>query len=178
MTKLPLKYPKGLHWYLLYLPNYMLYLVWLLLLVSIVAYPLWQNWTIHQRISALKQTLVELTSLEHKQQQILQLLQQRVSEGRDSQKNTQKLDKLHQDLTELSSEQAFTFDMQMSNKDLLRVDLRLHIAFQSFIEHFDLLFQSILANWAISSIQIERNPDPDSHGLLSISIHLFSEELR
>lgn len=178
MATLSAKYPKGIYWYLLYVPNFMLYLTCLGLLLLVVAYPLWQNWQVYQGVRELTPKVEQLRLQQQQQQQILQILQKRVSDRRNSQQNTQKLDQLHQQLTAVSQTQNFSFEMQISNKDLLRIDLRLHITFQQFIESFDQLFQIILAHWAIAAFQIERDPEPSAYGMLFVSIQLFSEDMR
>ncbi|MFC0308980.1 hypothetical protein ACFFHK_04575 [Gallibacterium trehalosifermentans] len=173
-----MRFPKGIHWYLLHLPNHLLYLIGLFLLLLLLSYPIWKNWTLFQQIATLEARLASESALMLKQQQTLQHLQKRVSERQDTQKNTQKIATLHQQLTDLSDDTSIRFDMQMSNKDLLRVELHLYASFQDFIENFDLLFQVILADWAISSLRIERGAESDQLGVLHIAIHLFSEELR
>ncbi|OBX11820.1 hypothetical protein [Gallibacterium genomosp. 3] len=178
MSKRATKYPQGIYWYLLYLPTYWLALLWLVALFVILAYPVWQNWYSDYRLSQLKATIAELAIAEQRQQNILQALQKKVNEQQDTQSNTQKIAILHQQLTQLSQDTEIHFDMQMSNKDLLKVDLHLYTSFQDFIANFDLLFQSIFAEWAISSIRLERDSDTTGYRRLHISIQLFSEMRR
>ncbi|MFC0322604.1 hypothetical protein ACFFHT_03360 [Gallibacterium melopsittaci] len=178
MRRFSRQYPKGIHWYLLYMPKVFLYSLWLLLLLLFLAYPLWKSGSQYYQAKKLELMLFEQIELEAKQKQLLQHLQKKVSERQDTQKNTQKLAELHQQLSDLSQESAISFDMQVSNKSLLRVELDLYTSFHEFIEYFDLLFQDILANWSIDSLRIERGNHSEHPGLLHIAIHLFSEELR
>ncbi|ERF79422.1 hypothetical protein [Gallibacterium anatis] len=169
------KYPKGVYWYCLNLPHYWLACGWLFLFIVICAYPLWQSWQRSQQIADFSQQIADLRLKTAQQQQILSSLQKRVSERLSSKQNTRKLSDLHQQLSQFAADMGdLRFEMQVNNNETVKVELQIYMEFQQFIMNLDLLFQSILAEWAVSSVKLER--DPMLPRVLHISIQLFAEE--